>query len=244
MTKPVLASVEGRLSNPPGIASFRSASRRWSWRAMALAALLESIVLAICVLLGASARDAKPKSPATQDPMQVTLEAPPPEAKPAPVTPPPLPTPKPKWVAKQPAAHPREAAPRAPAMSQPPAPDVSSTTPAPVPVPTPPEPATAPPAATTPGPDEQFITKLRAAVSRAAVFPPALRGSGIQTSVEVEFTFRDGVASSVRVVQPGRVAMLDRAAIAAVTHAVLPQPPSALAGVSHTFRVRVIFKDE
>lgn len=92
-----------------------------------------------------------------------------------------------------------------------------------------------------PGQDESFIAKLRAAMANAVVFPSALRG-GIQTSVEVACSFRDGVVSSVHVVQPGRVGMF-RAAVGVVTHAVMPQTPPAMSGVSHTFKVRLIFKD-
>jgi periplasmic protein TonB len=161
---------------------------------------------------------------------------------PAPVAAPAPPTPKPPPPVPQPrraepvhrAAH---AAPPRPVTEPPrptPAPSAAPLpAPSPAAVPTdavpPPAPAPAPaPAPTGPSPD--FASKVRAAIQAALHYPESARMAGISGRTRVAFQYRDGAVSDETVVVSSGVALLDRAALAAVRDADYPRPEPAFAG--------------
>jgi protein TonB len=57
----------------------------------------------------------------------------------------------------------------------------------------------------------------------------------------VEFNFRDGAFSHLRIVQSAGSGMLDAAALAAVTNAAVPPVPESLRGREMTYQVTVAF---
>lgn len=85
----------------------------------------------------------------------------------------------------------------------------------------------------TPGPsrpDASFEAAMRAAIQAALRYPEAARMAGMEGRARVAFVYRDGAVSSVRLVISSGVAMLDRAALAAVRGASYPPVPAAFAG--------------
>ncbi|WP_084168702.1 TonB family protein [Paraburkholderia acidipaludis] len=141
-------------------------------------------------------------------------------APPRPVTEPPRPTPAPSAAplpAPSPATAPTDAAP-------PPAP-------APAPAPTP-APA---------GPSPDFASKVRAAIQAALHYPESARMAGISGRTRVAFQYRDGAVSGETVVVSSGVALLDRAALAAVRDADYPRPEPAFAGKTLTEQLWVNF---
>ncbi|WP_321886465.1 TonB family protein [Paraburkholderia bannensis] len=125
---------------------------------------------------------------------------------------------------------------------------VPAPTPAPVPVPTAAEPAPVthapaqPATAAAPaGPGPNFAGKLRAAIQAALHYPESARMSGVAGRTRVAFTYCDGVVSEARVVVSSGVALLDRAALAAVRDADYPKPEPAFAGKALTEQLWVNF---
>ncbi|WP_118185958.1 TonB family protein [Paraburkholderia phosphatilytica] len=119
------------------------------------------------------------------------------------VPPRPMPVPVAPAAPVQPAAAPQIAAPQ------------------PAPVAPPPAPA---------GPSPSFESALRAAIEAALHYPESARMAGIAGRTRVAFHYRDGVVSDVTVVISSGVALLDRAALAAVRDADCPKPEPALVG--------------
>lgn len=89
--------------------------------------------------------------------------------------------------------------------------------------------------------EASFAAALKAAIQAAVVYPPAARMSGFQGQTQVEFVFRDGVCSQVRVIRSSGSGLIDRAALAAVTEAVPPPVPPSLKGRTMTYEVTVLF---
>lgn len=90
--------------------------------------------------------------------------------------------------------------------------------------------------------EASFAAALKAAIQAAVVYPPAARMSGFQGRARIEFLFRDGVCSQVRVIQSSGSGLIDRAALAAVTAATPPPIPDSLKGHSVTYQVTVSFE--
>ncbi len=212
-------------------------------RALLLAFIVESLVLAGLVTMMA-AKSAAPPPP----PIRIALVAPP-APKPA-VTPKPPPKPLPK-----PTPHPppkRVVVPPPPrplpkVVAPKPAPLPPSPVAAPTPPPPPPLPRAVPlPPPPPPAPDPQvkdsYLGRVKAAIQVAVRYPPAARMMGEQGRVEVEFTLKDGVADGVRVLVPGATAAFNAAALAAVKAARMPAPPPALAGKRMSLTLWVEFK--
>lgn len=89
--------------------------------------------------------------------------------------------------------------------------------------------------------EASFAAALKAAIQAAVVYPAAARMSGFQGQTQVEFVFRDGVCSQVRVIRSSGSGLIDRAALAAVTEAVPPPVPPSLKGRAMTYEVTVLF---
>jgi protein TonB len=73
------------------------------------------------------------------------------------------------------------------------------------------------------------------------VYPAAARMSGFHGKARVEFVFRDGRFSQVRLIQGSGSGMIDRAALAAVMAAICPPIPESLKGRSMTYQVALLF---
>ncbi len=151
------------------------------------------------------------------------------------------PLPPPKAVAKVVAAAPVPAPPTPPVQRPEPAPIVANDSPIaepPAPVAPPP-----PPSANLRADREaEFAARVRAAIQAAVSYPPAARISGFRGRARVEFNFRDGVASQMRIIQTSGAGLIDRAAIAAVETAAYPQAPESLKGRDQVYQVTVVFE--
>ena len=153
----------------------------------------------------------------------------------------PLPPPKP--VAKAVAAAP---------VPAPPAPTPLAQRPEPVPVVANDSPIAEPPAPVAPPPppsanvradrEVEFAARVRAAIQAAVSYPPAARISGFRGRARVEFNFRDGVASQMRIIQTSGAGLIDRAALAAVANAAYPSAPESLKGKDQVYQVTVVFE--
>jgi protein TonB len=73
--------------------------------------------------------------------------------------------------------------------------------------------------------EAEFADKLKSAIQAAVFYPPAARNMGFHGKARVEFMFRDGVTSRVRIVQGSGIGMIDTAALAAVGNALYPTIP-------------------
>jgi protein TonB len=82
---------------------------------------------------------------------------------------------------------------------------------------------------------------MRAAIQAAVRYPESARMAGISGRTRVAFQYRDGVVSNVRVVVSSGVALLDRAALAAVASAAYPKPEPAFVGKTLTEQLWVTF---
>jgi protein TonB len=82
---------------------------------------------------------------------------------------------------------------------------------------------------------------LRAAVQNAILYPVAARAAGIRGNTRVAFDFRDGRVSNFEILQSSGSTIIDRAAIAAVSSAAIPQPPVELSGRQFRFAIVVNF---
>ena len=105
------------------------------------------------------------------------------------------------------------------------------------PVPTPPPQKTNEAAAR----EAEFAARVKAAVQAAVTYPAAARSMGLSGRARMEFHWRDGVASQVRVIQSSGTAMLDRAATESVTRAGYPEAPDTLKGKNLVYQVTVVF---
>lgn len=231
------------------------AAAPWHWlpvaprlspiRVVLVALLLELLLLGLAAAL--VSRERAPAPPPEQRVELVFDDAPPEvrkeEAKPEPKPEPPPPEIKPKLV--QPKAAPVRQV-QAQTVAEPP---LTPATPAPaspvatVPVSEPVPPAPPPQAANRAAEREaEFADRLKAAIQAAVIYPAAARNMGLRGRVRVEFYFRDGVSSRLRIVQSGGSGMLDAAALAAVTGAAVPPLPETLRGREMTYQVTVVFE--
>jgi protein TonB len=210
--------------------------------------LLFAVLIEGALLLGAAGLIVSAKSAVTaEQPVTLVFDdappAPPKQEEPKPEPPKPLEKPTP---VKRAVVLPRPALPPQPPVAQP------TPTPEPAPALSPiAEPAapSAPPPAQEPAhasdaaqKEANFAARLRAAIQAAVVYPFAARTMGAQGKARVEFVFRDGAFSHVRIIQSSGNGMLDQAALAAVTHAAVPPIPDSLAGKSMTYQVTVVFE--
>ena len=153
----------------------------------------------------------------------------------------PLPPPKPvpKVIAAAPV--PAPATPTPPVQRPEPAPVVANDSPIaepPAPVAPPP-----PPSANLRADREaEFAARVRAAIQAAVSYPPAARISGFRGRARVEFNFRDGVASQMRIILTSGAGLIDRAALAAVATAAYPPAPESLKGKDQVYQVTVVFE--
>lgn len=82
--------------------------------------------------------------------------------------------------------------------------------------------------------------RIRQAIQAAYRYPEAARVMGDQGAVLVGFDYRDRILSSLRILESSTFPVLDRAALDIVRNAALP-PPGALAGVTLSLEVKVVF---
>ncbi len=69
---------------------------------------------------------------------------------------------------------------------------------------------------------------------------PAIAASlGFKGRARIEFKLQDGRVSAIALIQSSTLAAVDRAALKAVSDAVYPAPPAALAGVMRTYQIWV-----
>jgi len=110
-----------------------------------------------------------------------------------------------------------------------------------------PAPPVAPPRLPTPpvsapsAPDPTFDNALRTAIQTALRYPDSARMAGISGRARVAFKYRDGRPSDETIVQTSGSAALDRAALAAVRDAAMPNPAPAFAGKTLSELVWVTF---
>lgn len=227
-----------------------AAPDRFSLRHAAVAAfLLEVCLLAVLVIWLTDKRKPiehkplpvvmlsfpAPQPPAPQPPVSRPKPAPP--VKPAPkISPKPVthhlpihhatpPTPTPSLVAPDPMP--------SPAAVAPPASTPESQQPAVTPQPTPP--------VTDSHIQARFEDKVRASVQSAMRYPYAAKVAHIEGRSKVSFHYLDGVVTDAKITISSNYAMLDTAALAAVSNAVYPTPPKELTGKPLFFEVWVRF---
>ncbi len=212
------------------------------YAAAAIALVVEAALLASawCMLRQNSA-----VPPPERPPILLSLTSAP-APQPAPAVPP-VPKPQMPHPAVQP-PEPRETPPvRHVAHTIPPKPEKTSQpnvpTPAPAPVPAPvPTPAATPSEpAPPPAPAAPPAPALRAAIQAALHYPESARMAGMSGRTRVGFQYCDGTVSNVTVIVSSGVALLDRAALAAVRDANYPKPESGFAGKTLTEQLWVNF---
>ena len=84
--------------------------------------------------------------------------------------------------------------------------------------------------------------RIRQAVQDAASYPQSARLLHREGSAQVRFDYDRGKIENTAIVQTSNVAALDSAAIAAVTRAVMPDPPAELGPQTRTMLVGVQFR--
>ncbi len=199
-------------------------------RSLGLALFIEAILLFGAVTLIAQARA---NATANEPPMKlVEVDNPPP-----PATPPP-----PKQVkepVRQPVPHPVPLPRPQPVQPEPivnPAPPVPSV------VAAPPAPEKLPPPRDNGDREAEFAARLKASIQAAVVYPAAAKAMGFSGRARLEFQFRDGVISHLKVVQTSGSGLIDQAAMASVGNAVVPPIPDFLKGRDLTYQVTVEFQ--
>ena len=217
-------------------------------RLTASAAIALTVEVAILALAWSALRHRSAVVPPSRPPMMLSLTSaatPPAPPAPKPQPKPPVQPPRPHVV--QPVHHVVHAQPPRPVPAPQPAP-VPAPTPVPVPAPAPvaaPPVAAQPPApATPPAPSHvspTFESRLRDAIQAALHYPASARMAGISGRTRVEFQYRDGVVSAVRVIASSGAGLLDRAALAAVHDAHYPMPEAGFAGKTFTEQLWVNF---
>jgi TonB family protein len=73
-----------------------------------------------------------------------------------------------------------------------------------------------------------YNIKLAAAVQAAFEVPGSAKALGFKGKARIEFSMRNGVVSSIRVIQSSGLSAVDRAAVTAVQVASFPHPPSTM----------------
>ena len=84
--------------------------------------------------------------------------------------------------------------------------------------------------------------RIRQAVQDAAVYPAASRMLRREGSAQVQFDYEKGSVARASIAQTSRTAALDNAALAAVLHARLPEPPPGIGTQKRTLLVWVQFR--
>jgi protein TonB len=84
-----------------------------------------------------------------------------------------------------------------------------------------------------------YNIKLAAAVQAAFEVPGSAKALGFKGKARVEFSLRNGAASSIRIVQSSGLSAVDRAAVTAVQVASFPPPPSALQNKEGLYQIWV-----
>ena len=84
-----------------------------------------------------------------------------------------------------------------------------------------------------------YNIKLTAAVQAAFEVPGSAKALGFKGKARIEFSLRNGAASSIRVIQSSGLAAVDRAAVTAVQVASFPPPPSALQNKDGLYQIWV-----
>lgn len=82
---------------------------------------------------------------------------------------------------------------------------------------------------------------IRQAVQDAAIYPAAARLQRREGRAQVQFDYAQGAVARAALVQSSQVASLDRAALAAVTRAIMPKPPAEIGARTRTMLVWVQF---
>ena len=90
--------------------------------------------------------------------------------------------------------------------------------------------------------EAEFAMRLKASIQAAVVYPAAARAMGFSGRARLEFQFRDGLVSHLRVVQSSGSGMIDQAALASVGNAVVPPIPESIKGRDLTYQVTVEFQ--
>jgi len=85
-------------------------------------------------------------------------------------------------------------------------------------------------------------TRIRQAVQNAALYPAAARLLRRDGRAQVRFDYDQGKVESASIAQTSHFSALDTAALAAVTRAVIPDPPAELGPQRRTMLVWVQFK--
>ena len=84
-------------------------------------------------------------------------------------------------------------------------------------------------------------SRIRQAVQDAAIYPAVARLQHRQGQAQVRFDYDHGMAARASVVRTSQVAILDQAALAAVTRAAMPVAPTGLGPQPRTMLVWVKF---
>ncbi len=206
-------------------------------RTVLLAVAIEALLLLAAGSLIAQARTASPQ--AADQAIELAIEEPKPVAPKEEPKPVPKPVERPVPVKRSPTP-PLPAPPVAPPVPTVADPVAESPVSEPVAPPAPPPPPM--PSNDAAAKEADFAAKLRAAIQAAVAYPYAARAMGSHGKARVEFAFRDGVSSHVRIVQGSGNGLLDQAALAAVANAAVPPLPDSLKGKNMTYQVTVVFE--
>ncbi len=226
--QPVVSS-SFSLQNGPMV----GAAQRDDLRALALAIVLELLLLGLAGAIytaGIFHRTPEPKDMVTLQLGSLAPEPVPPAS------------PPPKKVEKTPPLAKKLPAPLPEHVLIPEPPVVQDTAPSPFAekmVPTPPAPAPRPTEADVLA---DYTAKIREAVQTALIFPKVAEELQYTGRTRVEFRLHQGQQSGARVIVTSGISMFDRAALQAVQDAIYPQSPEALRGQSRLFQIWVEFK--
>jgi protein TonB len=206
--------------------------------ALATSVVIEAIVLAAAIHLA--------QSPVPQ-PKPVILSltmvppAPPKPPAPAPTPQPPAPTPP---QPQKPASVHRVVRPVPRPTPTPVPPTTAAPTEAPVLPPPKPSPPPAPVSTAAPTEIDRFMGEVNTAVQSAVRYPNAARILQLTGTTTVGFDDLNGVISNPHIIGSSGSAVLDQAAIAAVSNATLPEEPADLRGETQHITINVDFTQE
>jgi len=90
--------------------------------------------------------------------------------------------------------------------------------------------------------EKQLASAVRAALTRARVYPAQARERGLTGTAELDLTIaRDGRLIAARVVRGSGSDLLDRAALATAERAAFPAAPAALRDARFSFRLGLVY---
>ena len=233
------------LTGPLHLVNVRTQSqsaRGRQWQAFGSALGLE-VALVAAVLGWMAAHPATPPEQVIPLSIETTVPAatektPEPE-KPKLVRPPEQPLPIPKPPARASTPPPLEPiAPLSSALVATPAPATPALQPVAASI-SPPAPAPIPVSAPTIDPTPAYNAKLTAAAQAAFEVPGTVAALNFKGRARVGFKLRDGLASSIAIVQSSGLGAMDRAALKAVQTAAFPQPPPALQAKEMAYEIWV-----